>query len=108
MLIRKLTVVAVFVILQGCGRDGGIIGKVRIGDIQGTFFIEDDDRTTPLTPVRHSIYYSAKDRRSLIFEGTGGPKPKLSLLTPATVLVRYCGGSIESTASFLEAPIEYS
>lgn len=104
MRLWKLVVSVPFVFLQGCERDGGVIGKVRLGDIQGTFVIEDDDRTTPLTGVRHSVYYTAKGDRSLIFEGTGGPKPTLSLLTPDTVLVRYCGGSIDHAASFLEGP----
>jgi hypothetical protein len=100
----KLIAAVAFVCLQGCERDGGVTAKVRIGDIQGTFFIEDDERTTPLTRVRHSVYYVAKGERSLIFEGTGGSKPTLSLLTPDTVLVRYCGGSIDRAASFLEGP----
>jgi hypothetical protein len=104
MRIWKFIIAATAVFLQGCERDGGVIGKVRIGDIQGAFFIEDDERTTPLTRVRHSIYYAEKGTRSLIFEGTGGSKPTLSLLTPDTVLVRYCGGSIDHAASFLEGP----
>ena len=100
----KIIVVVSCVFLQACGRDGGVIGKVRVGDIKGTFFIEDDERTTPLSSVRHSVYYATKGERSLIFEGTGGAKPTLSLLTPNTILVRYCGGSIDHAASFLESP----
>ncbi len=102
MMIWKLVVAATFVFLQGCERDGGVIEKVRIGEFQGTFFIEDDERTTALTRVRHSVYYAVEGERSLIFEGTGGPKPTLSLLTPDTLLIRYCGGSIDHATSFVE------
>jgi hypothetical protein len=98
----KLIVTAAAMLLHGCERDGGVIGEVHIADIRGAFLIEDDDRTTPLTRVRHSVYYAVNGKRSLIFEGTGGSKPALSLLTPDTILVRYCGGSIDRAASFLE------
>ena len=102
MRLWKLVIASTFFILQGCDRDGGIVGKVRLGDIKGTFVIEDDERMTPLTRVRHSVYFDANGERSLIFEGTGGSKPTLSLLTADTVLIRYCGGSIDRAASFLE------
>lgn len=102
MRVLNLVVAATFLLLQGCERDGGVIERVRVGELQGTFFIEDDDRTTPLTGVRHSVYYAVEGERSLIFEGTGGPKPTLSLLTPDTLLIRYCGGSIDRAASLIE------
>lgn len=102
MRVLNLVVAATFLLLQGCERDGGVIERVRVGELQGTFSIEDDDRTTPLTGVRHSVYYAVEGERSLIFEGTGGPKPTLSLLTPDTLLIRYCGGSIDRAASLIE------
>lgn len=102
MRVWKLVVAATCLFLQGCERDGGVIQKVRIGELQGTFVIEDDDRTTPLTRVRHSVFYAVEGERSLIFAGTGGPKPTLSLLTPDTLLIRYCGGSIDRASSFIE------
>ena len=98
----KLIVAAAVTLLHGCERDGGVIEKVRIADVRGEFLVEDDERTTPLTRVRHSVYYAVDGKRTLIFEGTGGPKPALSLLTPDTILVRYCSGSIDQAASFLE------
>jgi hypothetical protein len=102
MRVWKLVVATTFLFLQGCERDGGVIEKVRMGELQGTFFIEDDERTTALTRVRHSVYYAVEGERSLIFEGTGGPKPTLSLLTPDTLLICYCGGSIDRASSFME------
>jgi hypothetical protein len=102
MRVWKLVAATTLLFLQGCERDGGVIEKVRIGELQGTFFIEDDERTTALTRVRHSVYYIVQGESSLIFEGTGGPKPTLSLLTPDTLLIRYCGGSIDHVTSFME------
>ncbi len=103
MKLWKLVLATTFVFLQSCERDGGVIETVRIDGVQGTFFIEDDERTTALTRARHSIYYAAEGKRSVIFEGTGGPKPTLSLLTPDTLLIRYCGGSIDHATPFLES-----
>lgn len=87
----------------GCNRDGGVIGSVRLPNIRGKFVIEDDARTRPLSSVKHSIYYVNDSGRKLIFRGYGGSVPVLSLLSPDVVLVRYCGGVIYETASFLES-----
>lgn len=49
-----------------------------------------------------SATYFSSDRK-LIFQGSGGPVPTLSLLSANDVLVRYCGGRVEKVeTSFFE------
>ena len=72
-------------------------------NIQGTFVIKDNDRTTALTSVQHSIFYVIGNARTLVFKGAGGGLPVLSMLSRDDVLVRYCGGSIYKVeSSFFE------
>ena len=100
---RTLCLVAIAVIVAACSRDGGVIGATTLRNIQGRFVVEDDHRTTPLTSIQHSIYYVLGDQRKLIFRGSGAPAPTLSLLTTNDILVRYCGGRVESIeTSFFE------
>jgi hypothetical protein len=98
VLFRASALLAVL-LLSGCQRDGGVIGSTTLPNIQGKFVIEDDDRTTALTSVQHSIYYVTGSDRKLIFKGAGGSGPTLSLLSPDDILIRYCGGSIERVES---------
>lgn len=86
-------------VVSGCERDGGIIGQANLPNISGKFVFEDDYRTVALTSVQHSIYYVIGTKRLLVFKGAGGSVPRLSLLNPDTILVRYCGGSIYKVAS---------
>ena len=88
--------------VAGCKRDGGVIGQAELHDISGKFVFEDDYRTVALTAVQHSIYYISGESRTLIFEGEGGTRPTLSLLSPDDVLVSYCGGRILKVSSFFE------
>ena len=81
-------------LVAACHRDGGVIGTATLPNIAGKFVIEDDDRTTALTSVQHSIYYVIGSGRKLVFRGGGGDKPVLTLLGPDDILVSYCGGSI--------------
>ncbi len=90
-------------IVAACSRDGGVIGATALRDIRGKFVVEDDNRTMALTSVQHSIYYVIGKQRKLIFRGSGAQAPTLSLLTPNDILVRYCGGRVESIeTSFFE------
>ena len=99
---RTVGMIVCALLIAGCERDGGVIGSTKLPTIQGMFVLEDDRRTTPLTAVRHSIYYVVDTDRTLIFQGAGGTKPTLSLLGSDNVLIRYCGGGIEMAESFLE------
>lgn len=100
---RTLSLAVIAVVVASCSRDGGAIGATALRDIRGKFVIEDDYRTTPLTSVQHSIYYVLGSQRELVFRGSGAPAPTLSLLTADDILVRYCGGRIESIeTSFFE------
>lgn len=74
----------------GCQRDGGIAGHARLPGLAGTFVIEDDDRTVALASVQHSVFYQLGDDRKLVFKGAGGDLPRLSLVGPNTILLRYC------------------
>lgn len=100
----RIIISAIFgaLLISGCQRDGGVIGSTKLPTIQGMFVLEDDRRTTPLTAVRHSVYYVVETDRTLIFRGTGGTKPSLSLLGADDILIRYCGGGIEMSTSFFE------
>jgi hypothetical protein len=99
---RIVGVIVCALLIVGCERDGGVIGSTKLPTIQGIFVLEDDRRKTPLTAVQHSIYYIVDTDRTLIFRGTGGTKPMLSLLGSDNVLIRYCGGGVEMAGSFLE------
>ena len=99
---RFLSLIVVSLLLESCERDGGVIEKTRLSGIEGTFIIEDDQRTRPLSAVRHSVYYVREKDRTLVFRGAGGTKPQLSLVAEGTVLIAYCGGAIEKTESFLD------
>ncbi len=90
-------------LVAGCHRDGGVIGSATLPNVANKFVIEDDDRTTALTSVQHSIYYVIGTDRKLVFRGGGGQKPVLTLLGPDDILVSYCGGSIyKVVSSFFE------
>jgi len=89
-------------LLESCQRDGGVIGTTRLSGMEGTFVIEDDMRTAPLTAAVHSVYYVRNKDRTLVFRGAGGSMPRLSVLSQGTVLIVYCGGTIEKTASILD------
>ena len=96
---RHSWLIVAALLAASCQRDGGVIGSAKLPNIQGTFVVEDDDRTTALTSVQHSIYYVIGSERTLVFKGAGGTQPVLSLLGPADILVRYCGGSIYKVES---------
>ena len=99
---RTIGVIVGALLIAGCERDGGVIGSTKLPTIQGMFVLEEDERTTPLTAVQHSVYYVVDTDRTLIFRGAGGTKPMLSLLGADDVLIRYCGGRIDMAESFLE------
>ena len=100
---RYSCMIAMTLAVASCQRDGGVIGSAKLPNIQGTFIIEDDDRTTALTSVQHSIFYVNGSSRTLVFKGAGGTLPMLSLLSADDILVRYCGGSIyKIESSFFE------
>ena len=102
-LCRPLSLLVAALLIAGCQRDGGVIGSAKLPNIQGRFVIEDDDRTTALTSVQHSIFYVIGNDRKLVFKGGGGSLPVLSLLGRDDILVQYCGGSIYTVeSSFFE------
>jgi hypothetical protein len=94
-------IVAVFFVAS-CQRGGGVLGSVSLPSIRGTFVIEDDERTTPLTAVEHSVFYVIGNTRMLVFKGAGGRLPVLSLLNKDDILIQYCGGRIYKVESFFE------
>ena len=99
----KLACLAMITALgPSCGRDGGITGTERLPTMRGKFVFEDDSRTRPLSGVYHSVFYVNGDDRTLIFKGYYASKPIISLLSPDTLLVSYCGGSILETSAFFE------
>lgn len=94
-------------LLIGCGsRDDSVQHTVVLTGIPGRFVVEDLYGNAPLTRPEHEITYYYQNRRLLIFRGWNNTPPKLSLLTPSTVLVSYCGGSIETTESSFFAHIK--
>ncbi len=62
--------------------------------LPGSFVIEDDERTTALTAVEHSVFYEVEGKREQLFRGYGGSRPKLARLSAGHVVIAYCGGSI--------------
>lgn len=96
---------AFMLLATSCERDGGTIGHGRLPGVTGTFVLEDDDRTVALTSVQHSVFYEVGGDRKLIFKGAGGEQPRLSLIGPDTILLRYCRGSIYNIdSSFFDEP----
>lgn len=90
---------------SSCQRDGGVIGHARLPGVTGSFVIEDDDRTVALASVQHSVFYELGSDRTLVFKGSGGDQPRLSMMGPDTILLRYCRGSIYSVeSSFFDNP----
>lgn len=105
MKLSRVIAAGLMVLATSCQRDGGIIGHIRLPGVTGTFLLEDDDRTVALTSVQHSLFYQVGDERKLVFKGAGGSQPRLSLIGPDTVLLRYCRGSIYKVeSSFWDKP----
>ena len=101
----RVLAIGLMLFLTSCQRDGGIVGQVRLPGVAGIFAIEDDDRTVALASVQHSVFYQLGDDRKLVFKGAGGDVPRLSLIGPNTILLRYCRGSIYSVeSSFFDNP----
>ena len=97
--------VVLTLLAASCQRDGGVIGHARLPGVAGTFVLEDDDRTVALTSVQHSVFYQVGDDRKLVFKGAGGDPPRLSMIGPDTILLRYCRGSIYNVeSSFFDQP----
>ena len=101
----RVILAALTLLATSCQRDGGIIGHGHLPGVTGTFVLEDDDRTVALASVQHSVFYEVGGERKLIFKGAGGEQPRLSLIGPETILLRYCHGSIYQTeSSFFDEP----
>jgi hypothetical protein len=95
-----LTIIAL--LMQSCGRDGGVIDNIKISNIPGIFIVEDSKRTAPLTATVHLIYYVFDGERELIFKGSGGLNPRISLLNRHTLLITYCHGTVKEVNSFFD------
>ena len=101
----RLPVIGLIMLATSCQRDGGIIGHARLEGLAGTFVIEDHDRTLALTSIQHSVFYQVGGERKLVFKGAGGAQPRLSMIGPSTILLRYCRGSIyDMESSFFDQP----
>jgi hypothetical protein len=102
---QPMSVVGAALILASCGNDARIVQRLRLPGVSGWFVIEDSHRTTPMTAVEHSISYEANGEKKVIFRGSAGPSPRLTLLGPGTVLIAYCGGNIlRLESSFFDDP----
>ena len=101
----RVIAAGLMVLTTSCQRDGGIIGHGHLPGVTGTFVLEDDDRTVALASVQHSVFYEVGGDRKLVFKGAGGERPRLSLIGPDTILLRYCRGSIYKVeSSFFDKP----
>ncbi len=101
----RVLAIGLMLFATSCQRDGGIVGQARLPGVAGTFVIEDDDRTVALASVQHSVFYQLGHNRKLVFKGAGGDLPRLALMGPNTILLRYCRGSIYSVeSSFFDNP----
>ncbi|MBB5686668.1 hypothetical protein [Sphingobium boeckii] len=102
---KRWLALGILLFSTSCERDGGIIGQGHLDGVAGMFVLEDDYRTVALTSVQHSVFYQIGNRRELVFKGMGGDQPRISLIGPDTILLRYCRGSIDKVeSSFFEQP----